>query len=409
MRRLALIFLLGCSAAGAQILPTANGGTGEAGTFSGPRMANGSSADTAATAVQMFSPFGFQVTAGSGLHVAISGGNTFCYQTPYTYSGTASFTLPASHTSYISFSCSSIAPVSNIVNFQSNMQSFALATCTTNASAVTGCTQVVYPYYYATAQGQICATTGTPGTWLYSFTASSGAFTCQGVGAADVQSGNFIGGGPYSMALATDFTLPNVASFTPSNEGDLGDDTVGGNLVTRLLGTNYDLLLLQTGSTWTFQDCPAVSSTSPASLYDSGSPCVTLSGFSGTSAPAALNNTGNGSPATLQQMTKASTAEDAISCSTSACTVPSSATYSLATITLTGTPASVTWAAATQGGITEDVLIVENSTGGYTFAWPSNVIGGMTITTTANKRNIQHFVYSSSLSKWVGGGSQTNF
>lgn len=52
-------------------------------------------------------------------------------------------------------------------------------------------------------------------------------------------------------------------------------------------------------------------------------------------------------------------------------------------------------------------IIAENATGGFTFAWPSNVRGASNIQTDANGVNVQSFIYDEVTSQWraIGPGS----
>ncbi len=47
------------------------------------------------------------------------------------------------------------------------------------------------------------------------------------------------------------------------------------------------------------------------------------------------------------------------------------------------------------------INLVQDGTGGRTFVWPSNMLGTMTIGTTADKRNQQCFVYYADDGAWV--------
>ena len=72
----------------------------------------------------------------------------------------------------------------------------------------------------------------------------------------------------------------------------------------------------------------------------------------------------------------------------------------LNTITLTGNVTSSTLAAASTGGTCVGFVVVQGA-GPYTFAWPSNTVGGMVIGTTNGDRNAQTFCYYSVGSLWV--------
>lgn len=77
-----------------------------------------------------------------------------------------------------------------------------------------------------------------------------------------------------------------------------------------------------------------------------------------------------------------------------------SATASENTITLTGNVTSSTWAAGTAGQ-QSSVVVCQNATGSFTFAWPANVRGGMTVGTNASQCSAQSFVYSVNKSAWL--------
>jgi len=69
-------------------------------------------------------------------------------------------------------------------------------------------------------------------------------------------------------------------------------------------------------------------------------------------------------------------------------------------IVLTGNVTSSTLAAGLDGQHT-CFNIVQDATGSRTFAWPANVLGGMTVGATASKRNHQCFVYYTADSAWL--------
>lgn len=60
-------------------------------------------------------------------------------------------------------------------------------------------------------------------------------------------------------------------------------------------------------------------------------------------------------------------------------------------------------------GQTECFQFVENSTGLFTVTPPADVLGFMTIVTTANKRNVQCFSYSTVATAWVAQSIGASF
>ena len=81
-----------------------------------------------------------------------------------------------------------------------------------------------------------------------------------------------------------------------------------------------------------------------------------------------------------------------------------SATSPLNTITLTANVTSSTLAAGTSGSKTV-LNICQNGTGGFTFVFPANMHGAMTIGSTASKCNAQEFIYSGNQSAWIAVSS----
>lgn len=76
-------------------------------------------------------------------------------------------------------------------------------------------------------------------------------------------------------------------------------------------------------------------------------------------------------------------------------------------ITLTGTVTSSTINSGVSTGQRVTFYIVENGTGGWTFTWPTNVKGPMTINTAANKSNTQSFFWNGA--NWIAENAGTNF
>jgi hypothetical protein len=77
-----------------------------------------------------------------------------------------------------------------------------------------------------------------------------------------------------------------------------------------------------------------------------------------------------------------------------------SATASSNIITLTGNVTSSTLAAGTAGE-SMTMTVCQNSTGGFTFVWPSGMRGTMTIGSTASECSSQTFTYSGNQSAWL--------
>lgn len=67
---------------------------------------------------------------------------------------------------------------------------------------------------------------------------------------------------------------------------------------------------------------------------------------------------------------------------------------------LSGNVTSSTLAAGTNGQ-RKCINLVQDATGGRSFVWPTNVLGGMTVGTSAGKRNQQCFVYYTADSAWL--------
>jgi len=77
-----------------------------------------------------------------------------------------------------------------------------------------------------------------------------------------------------------------------------------------------------------------------------------------------------------------------------------STSYAANIITLTGNVTSSTLAAGSAGQ-PMTITICQNGTGSFTFAWPSNMHGTMTIGSTASKCNSQSFTYSVNQTAWI--------
>jgi len=69
-------------------------------------------------------------------------------------------------------------------------------------------------------------------------------------------------------------------------------------------------------------------------------------------------------------------------------------------ITITANVTSSTLAAGAAGA-PMTVTVCQDATGSWTFAWPANVRGGMTIGSTLSTCSSQHFVYSVSQTAWL--------
>jgi hypothetical protein len=80
------------------------------------------------------------------------------------------------------------------------------------------------------------------------------------------------------------------------------------------------------------------------------------------------------------------------------------ATSSSNIITLTANVTSSTLAAG-YGGQPMTITICQNGTGGFTFVWPSNVRGAMTIGSIASKCSSQSFTYSANQTAWMATGA----
>jgi len=77
-----------------------------------------------------------------------------------------------------------------------------------------------------------------------------------------------------------------------------------------------------------------------------------------------------------------------------------SASCAVNMITLTASVTSSTWPAGSDGQEV-GIIILQDSVGGHTWTWPTNVRGGGTIDTTAETLSTQKFVYVVALDKWV--------
>lgn len=76
-------------------------------------------------------------------------------------------------------------------------------------------------------------------------------------------------------------------------------------------------------------------------------------------------------------------------------------------ITITSN-SSPTWAAGSDGFCSK-VFITEGIGGTFTWTWPSNVVGGGTVVTTAARVNAQTFCYNSASTQWQASAAMVNY
>lgn len=81
-------------------------------------------------------------------------------------------------------------------------------------------------------------------------------------------------------------------------------------------------------------------------------------------------------------------------------TTPVFTTSKINRLVLAGSVIASTLPAGTDGELV-GFLVIQNATGSWTFAWPTNMAGGMGIDLAPNSKNVQFFFYSVPDSLWI--------